>query len=147
MKEILTVVLCILLFIIIVLAILFHERVRNIRKVLKQAADAREARRQAKEDEYFKRTSTKNYKKDDTPKFKDDYFKSVDNQAETKDKKQETKKGSEQRRYEETTTRRTVETGDGVTIIDDRGNQKSDRKIFDDNEGEYVEFEEVKSEE
>ena len=40
---------------------------------------------------------------------------------------------------EETTTRRTT-TSDGVTIIDDRAEEK---KIFDNADGEYVEFEEV----
>ena len=77
MKEILTIILFALLFITIVLAILFHERVRNIKKMVKKAAEEREARKQAKEDEYFKRTSTKNYrKKEEAPKFDKDYFKS-----------------------------------------------------------------------
>ena len=61
MKEILVIILCFILFIGIVLAILFHEYIRNIKKMLRKAAEEREARRQAKEDEYFKRTSTKNY--------------------------------------------------------------------------------------
>ena len=36
-----------------------------------------------------------------------------------------------------------MQTDSGVTIIDDRGGKQADRKIFDDSEGEYVEFEEV----
>ena len=36
------------------------------------------------------------------------------------------------------------QTDSGVTIIDGRGNQQAERKIFNDNEGEYVEFEEIK---
>ena len=132
MKSILTIILCVILFIAIVLAIWFHEKVREFKKVLKKAADERAARKMAEEDAYFKRTSIKNYREDDTPKFKDDYFKSAEEQ---KPKQEEPKK--------ETTTRRTVETGSGVTIIDDRADKKADRKIFDDNEGEYVEFTEI----
>ena len=134
MKSILTIILCVILFIAIVLAIWFHEKVREFKKVLKKAADERAARKMAEEDAYFKRTSIKNYREDDTPKFKDDYFKSAEEQ---KPKQEEPKK--------ETTTRRTVETGSGVTIIDDRADKKADRKIFDDNEGEYVDYVEVKS--
>ena len=135
MKEILTIILFALLFITIVLAILFHERVRNIKKMVQKAAEEREARKQAKEDEYFKRTSTKNYRKDEeAPKFDKDYFKSKE-EAPTDQPKQESQKKA--------TTRRTTTTDSGVTIIDDRGDHKTDRKIFNDNEGEYVEFEEV----
>ena len=132
MKSILTIILCVILFIAIVLAIWFHEKVREFKKILKKAADERAARKMAEEDAYFKRTSIKNYREDDTPKFKDDYFKSAEEQ---KPKQEEPKK--------ETTTRRTVETGSGVTIIDGRADKKADRKIFDDNEGEYVEFTEI----
>ena len=132
MKSILTIILCVILFIAIVLAIWFHEKVREFKKVLKKAAEERAARKMAEEDAYFKRTSIKNYREDDTPKFKDDYFKSAEEQ---KPKQEEPKK--------ESTTRRTVETGSGVTIIDDRADKKADRKIFDDNEGEYVEFTEI----
>ena len=79
MKEVLTIILCFVLFVVIVLAILFHEYIRKFRKMLKQAAEEREARRQAKEDAYFKRTSNKYYQREeDKPKFKDDYFKSSD---------------------------------------------------------------------
>ena len=42
MKGILTIILCLILFIGIVLAILFHETVRNFRKILQKAAEARE---------------------------------------------------------------------------------------------------------
>jgi uncharacterized protein YxeA len=138
MKEILTIILCVFLFITIVLAILFHDRVRNIKKMIRKMADEREARRQAEEDEYFKRTSNKYYKPDDKPKFKDDYFKSAETPKD---------KGESNSRQEETTTRRTVETSDGVRIIDDRRNKPSDRKIFDESEGEYVDYVEVKGEE
>lgn len=138
MKGVLTIVLCFLLFISIVLAILFHDRIRGLKKKLKQAADERAARKQAKEDEYFKRTSNKYYQKDSTPQFKDDYFKTQE--EEPKPEKEQVK-----HKKKESAARHTVNTGSGVTIIDDRNTQKSDRKIFDDNEGEYVDFVEVKS--
>ncbi len=135
MKEILLTILGIVLFIIIVMAILFHKSISQFRKMLKQAAEAREARRIAEEEEYFKRTSTKHYHKDeeeDAPKFHDDYFKSSDPEE------------PQQKPQQETTARRTTQTDSGVTIIDDRSDKQTDRKIFDDSEGEYVEFEEIK---
>ena len=46
---------------------------------------------------------------------------------------------TEQKANSNTTTRRTT-TSDGVTIIDDRNEEK---KIFNQGDGEYVEFEEV----
>ena len=133
MKGILGILLGGILFVLIVLAILFHKTLKNFKKMARQAADNYAARKQAKEDEYFKRTSNKYYHKEEEVKFKDDYFKTVD--EEPKPRQEQPKK--------KTTTRRTVHTGNGVTIIDDRSEQKSDRKIFESGEGEYVEFEEV----
>ena len=60
--------------------------------------------------------------------FDDDYFKSSDSG-----------KKKEKQKEKQTTTRRTT-TDSGVTIIDDR---ETDKKIFDHDDGEYVEFEEV----
>ena len=133
MKAVLTVILCVILFIGIVLAILFHETVRNFKKIIQKAAEAHEARRQAEEDAYFKRTSNKYYREDNTPQFDDDYFKGNNEQA----------KYDSSRYSSNTTARPKTETGDGVTVIDSRRQRQSDKKIFDDNEGEYVEFEEV----
>ena len=134
MKDVILLILCFLLFAGTVIAILFHEYIRKIRNMMKKAQEEHIARKMAEEDEYFKRTSTKNYRPDDeTPKFKDDYFKSTGKQE-----KFYTRKQTEQK----TTTHRTTTDG-GVTIIDGRDGQRTDRKIFDDNEGEYVEFEEV----
>ena len=136
MNGTLTLILCFLIFITIVLAILFHDRVRNIKKKVQEVADARAARKQAEEDAYFKRTSNKYYhEEEEKPKFSNDYFK-------TKEKPKEKQPEQPQ---QETTTRRTVETSSGVTIIDDRADQQADRKIFNDSEGEYVDFVEVKS--
>ena len=44
---------------------------------------------------------------------------------------------------EEKKTARRTTTSSGVTIIDERAEQKAERKIFDSGEGEYVEYEEV----
>ena len=128
-----------ILFIIIVLAILFHKSISNFKKILQQAADARAARKQAEEDAYFKRTSTKNYR-EDGPKFKDDYFKGTGTGTKEEPK---TQSSQQQKPKQETTARQTVDKNSGVTIIDDRGKQQSDRKIFNDSEGEYVDFVEV----
>jgi hypothetical protein len=139
MKEILMIILFTTLFLAIVLAILFHERVRNFKKVLKKAADERAARKQAEEDEYFKRTSTKNYhKKEEQPSFSEDYFRGVEPKSEEKT----TPKEEPQK---ESTTYRNTATDGGVTIIDERTEQKPDRKIFDVGEGEYVDYVEVSS--
>ena len=62
--------------------------------------------------------------------FSKDYFKSTDD-----GKKKQSQAGKQ------TTTRRTT-TDSGVTIIDDRENEEK-KKIFDNNDGEYVEFEEI----
>jgi len=140
MKEILIFIVCAVIFLTIVLAILFHERVRQLKQAFRQAAEARAARKQAEEDEYFKRTSTKNYRKEEKgPQFDKDYFKGTEGKPTDSDRQRQ-----EQQQRQETDRRRTTQAADGVTIIDDRNAQKADRKIFDDSEGEYVEFEEVK---
>ena len=136
MKGILTIILCLILFIGIVLAILFHETVRNFRKILQKAAEAREARRQAEEDAYFKRTSSKYYR-EEAPQFAEDYFKGNNEQE----------KYDHSRFNNNTTSRPGTETGNRVTIIDSRQKSQANKKIFDDSEGEYVDFEEVRSEE
>jgi Tfp pilus assembly protein PilE len=127
MKEILLLILCFILFLLIVSAILFHRTIAHWRNIIRQMQRAREARRMAEEDAYFKRTSQKNYQEDDTPDFDADYFKK---------QRQKTEKPN-------TATRRTMRTDSGVTIIDER-QQQDEKKIFDDDEGEYIEYSEVK---
>ena len=130
------------LFVLIVLAILYHKSLKNIKTIIQQAVDARTARKIAEEDAYFKRTSTKHYHEEEKPDFKKDYFKGSGTDGKPKAQQQQSKQ-PQQPKQEEATIRRTVETDSGVTIIDDRNNQKNDRKIFDDSEGEYVDFVEV----
>ena len=67
--------------------------------------------------------------------FGDDYFKSSDGPKQQRQQKQQ--KG--QQKADKKTARRTT-TSSGVTIIDER---EADKKIFNHDDGEYVEFEEV----
>ena len=62
--------------------------------------------------------------------FGNDYFKSASSTKSNKQKKEQQK------------TTRSTTTSSGVTIIDDREVEEK-KKIFDHNDGEYVEFEEV----
>jgi len=129
----------VILFIAVVLLILFHDRIRRMKlfRTNEQKAAERAARKAAKEEEYFRRTSQKHYRKEEKPNFSKDYFRSADQAKEAKARKR-TKK--------EDTTRETTHS-DGVTIIDERQptarTDTKEKKIFDDSEGEYVEYEEV----
>lgn len=78
-------------------------------------------------EEEFERLSKKNYrsKNSDGPKFDDDYFKSA-NKGQQKD------------------SNRTFRTADGITITDQRNSHQS-KKIFAQDEGEYIDFKEVKN--
>ena len=49
----------------------------------------------------------------------------------------------DKQQYRQQNTRRTTTTKEGVTIIDQRPPSANRRKIFSDNEGEYVDFKEV----
>ena len=80
-------------------------------------------------EEEFERLSKKHYRKsDDNPNFDADYFK-------TTDKKQKQKSQQQQ------TSSRTFRTADGITITDHR-TQNQNKKIFAQDEGEYVDFKE-----
>ena len=140
LKGTLATILFFVIFILIVLAIVFHNAIRNLRIFRSSAEKAAEraARKAAAEEEYFRRTSTKNYRSDDKPKFSEDYFKGTPG----KQNAAATSQNQQRQQQEQPQPRRTT-TDDGVTIIDQRQEAPAtDRKIFD-NEGEYVEFEEV----
>ncbi len=80
-------------------------------------------------EEEFERLSKKHYRKsDDSPNFDADYFK-------TTDKKQKQKSQQQQ------ASSRTFRTADGITITDHR-TQNQNKKIFAQDEGEYVDFKE-----
>ena len=126
-----------LLFIAIVLFILFYDRIRKSKLFRKNEYKAAEraARKAAKEEE-FRRVSTRHYREEEKePEFDKDYFKGKED---TREKETEQQKE---------TARRTTTSSDGVTIIDERQPAEKtatkEKKIFDDSEGEYVEFEEV----
>ena len=87
-------------------------------------------------EETFARKQKQKEQKEKNP-FGEDYFKSSDSGSRSQRQYQQTGGGTQQTKN---TARRTT-TSSGVTIIDDRN---EDRKIFDSNDGEYVEFEEVK---
>ena len=83
------------------------------------------------DEETFRRMADKHYRGNNDPKFDKDYFKGAGKQ--------------QQQRGPESNTRRTTTTttGEGVTIIDERPHEEK-RKIFEQEEGEYVDFTEVK---
>ncbi|MBR1416103.1 MAG: DUF4834 family protein [Prevotella sp.] len=104
-----------------------HKRMRDIRDVMQEQM----------QDEEFLRKADKNYfrkKRDQGPMFDEEYFKG---DPLGKRKKQEEQASGQQR-----STRRTTRTAGGVTIIDDRAPEKRDKKIFAQDEGEYVDFKE-----
>ena len=92
--------------------------------------------RKAVEDQYELHQKRKEQKEKNP--FGDDYFKSSDGQQ-TQQKRQRTGQQSGQQQTQKNTARRTT-TSSGVTIIDER---EADKKIFNHDDGEYVEFEEV----
>ena len=137
-----------LIVIAIIVMVIINFTYRSIKK-----------RREDMEDDYYQHLKEKEQK--EKHPFGKDYFKSAApkkqqpkakpayQSSEPKPKQQERPKPQEQARqqtaeqdFQKETARRTVTTDSNVTIIDDR--QTGDkRKIFDDKDGEYVEFEEV----
>ena len=98
--------------------------------------------RQEMEDNYY-RSQKQKEQKEKNP-FGDDYFKSSDSGSQQRAKQthktqQNQQSYGPQQESQKTTTRKTT-TSSGVTIIDER---EADKKIFNHDDGEYVEFEEV----
>ena len=81
-------------------------------------------------EEDFERLSNRFYKKKDHMNFDSDYFKGSGTQQQAR---------PNQGRQRQQTSRTTIHTADGVTIVDQREPQSS-KKIFAQDEGEYVEF-------
>ena len=81
-------------------------------------------------DEDFQRMSDKYYasKHREGVHFDDDYFKGTTN------------KSSGRQQKEQSHQRHTTRTADGVTIVDNRDPNTSNKKIFAQDEGEYVDF-------
>ena len=93
--------------------------------------------RKAVEDQ-FELNQKRKEQKEKNP-FGDDYFKSSDGQQQ-KFHQQRQQGGQQTRQQAGKTTARRTTTSSGVTIIDER---EADKKIFNHDDGEYVEFEEV----
>ncbi len=86
------------------------------------------------DEETFRRMANKHYRpKSGDPNFDKDYFKSKSSSAE----------GVGGQPKEKPRQQRTTTTASGVTIIDERADEEQ-RKIFSDDEGEYVDYQEVK---
>ena len=114
------------LAIIILVVINFsYKGVRQMRKAVQDQYELNQKRKEQKE---------KN-------PFGDDYFKSSDSGSQQRAKQTHKPQQSQrpQAESQKTTTRKTT-TSRGVTIIDER---EADKKIFNHDDGEYVEFEEV----
>lgn len=106
-------------------------------KIRRRMHEIRDAMKEQMNDEAFQRMANKYYDRDhsnDGPQFSDDYFKGEGTGA---------PKEKQQQQQQQQTTRRTTHTAGGVTIIDDRDPNRADRKIFNHDEGEYVDFKEV----
>lgn len=155
MQIIIGAVIFILLFIAIMVMVVINFTYKGVRKIKEEVEEnyyRSQKRREQKErnpfsHDYFKGTSStkreqpkqektwEEIKRERNP-FGDDYFKSATSSSASSAKKEQ----PQQEEPKEDTARRTT-TSSGVTIIDDRGSDK--RKIFDHDDGEYVEFEEV----
>ena len=102
-------------------------------KVRKRMRAIREAMENSMQDDAFQRLADKNYyrkHRDQGPVFDEEYFKGDPNRT---TRNQQEKKQQQQ-------TRRTTRTASGVTIIDDRTPDVANKKIFEKNEDEYVDY-------
>ena len=136
-----------LIIIAIIVMVVINFTYRGVKKMREQMDDDRYRQMKEKEQKE-KHPFGKDYFKSAAPK-KQQAPRPSNKKQEEKPKQQERPKPQEQARqqtaeqdFQKETVRRTVTTDSNVTIIDDR--QTGDkRKIFDDKDGEYVEFEEV----
>ena len=122
-----------LIIISIIVMVVINFTYRGVKKLREQA-----------EDDYYRKEKEKEQK--EKHPFGKDYFKSANTkkQQTARPNKAKTEKPKEEpRKPEKDTARRTVTTDSNVRVFDDR-EAGDKRKIFDDQDGEYVEFEEVK---
>jgi len=133
MRIIFAVILFAFIAIAIIVMVIINFAYRGIKKM-----------REAAEDSYYIRQKRKEQKEKNP--FGNDYFKSTDSKSQGSRTQRQYTNSTQSRQskssaQEKTTTRKTT-TSSGVTIIDDRETEEK-KKIFDHNDGEYVEFEEV----
>ena len=147
MKTIIAAIVFGLIIIAIIVMVIINFTYKGIRKIKEEV-----------EENYYRNQKLKEQKEKNP--FGDDYFKSASpskNKPKAKSEKQERPQPEKQERPQERpqerqqerqrpkpeeNTARSQTTSSGVTIIDDR-NVEDRRKIFDNSDGEYVEFEEV----
>ena len=137
-----------LIIIAIIVMVVINFTYRSVKKRREEMGDEHYQHLKEKEQKE-KHPFGKDYFKSAAPKKQQPKAKPAYQSSEPKPKQQERPKPQEQARqqtaeqdFQKETARRTVTTDSNVTIIDDR--QTGDkRKIFDDQDGEYVEFEEV----
>lgn len=130
LKGILTIILFIFIVLAIVVLMVTNIIYRTFRKMKKHI----ETRREEESEAYFRRYAHKpgSYADEEKVVFDKDYFDSVDNYG--------WQKKTEEEQPKSTTTK------EGTVIIDHRTPKKSNKRIIDDGEGEYVEFSEVADE-
>ena len=125
LKGFVAVILFILIAIAIAVAVVLrfmYKGVRNLKEIQEEIINTGGKK--------FSRQEYIRYQRQQSGKnsFDKDYFKSTND-------------GKKKQTGKQTTTRKTT-TDSGVTIIDDRESEEK-KKIFDNNDGEYVEFEEI----
>ena len=132
-----------LIIIAIIVMVVINFSYRGVKKMREQIDDDRYRQMKEKEQKE-KHPFGKDYFKSAAPK-KQQTARPVNKSQEEKPKQQEQpRQQTTEPNFQKETARKTVTTDSNVTIIDDR--QTGDkRKIFDDKDGEYVEFEEVRS--
>ena len=139
MKTIIGAIVFGLIIIAIIVMVVINFTYRGVKKLREQA-----------QDNYYRKEKEKEQKAKHP--FGKDYFKSAapkkqqttkQNKPKAEKPKVEKPKEEAHKQEEKETARRTMTTDSNVRIYDER--EASDkRKIFDDQDGEYVEFEEVK---
>ena len=116
-----------LILLAIIVMVVINFMYKNIRRLREEA-----------EERYYRNLKHKEQKEKNP--FGEDYFKSSTKKQNNRGQQSQYSTNQTGNSQERTTARR-MTTDDGVTIIDDRGEDK--QKIFTHDDGEYVEFEEV----
>ena len=134
MKIIIGVIVFGLIIISIIVMLIINFTYKGLKKVKEEVVD-----------DYYQHQKEKELK--EKHPFDKDYFKSASTKKTHQTSKQNNAKAekpkTEQPKQKQNKTTYSTAAGSNVTIIDDR--EASDkRKIFDDQDGEYVEFEEVR---
>ena len=140
MHFFLAVIAFLLVFLAVVVLVLLHYVRKGIIKFKKAVTGDYD------DEETFKRMADKHYRGKNDPNFDKDYFRSAgssrsggSSQGSGSSQSGGFGRGGENQEQ----AKRTTTTSDGVTIIDERPDDER-RKIFNDGEGEYVDYQEVK---